>query len=229
MSSGEGEPAMSTLTRTQRLLVARRNPENSAYETIGELSRDEHGYTFTYRSGVRRGLPGMEELSETYRSDELFPLFEHRVISPRRADYDDYLHGLGLPPSATPFEVLARSGGRSAVDTLEITPMPEVGPVDICFLVHGIRHLSEHERLHIDQLRVGQLLDLRAGPENEFDARAVLVTFDGHRLGYVPRPLLEYVHPMMEGGVTLSVEKVNSASAGFHMRLLVRLQGLLPG
>lgn len=60
------------------------------------------------------------------------------------------------------------------------------------------------------------------------DADAVLVTDDGHRLGYVPRPLLEYVRPAMERHHELTVERVNPPAAGFHMRLLVRLAGHLP-
>ncbi|WP_128276706.1 hypothetical protein [Janibacter hoylei] len=60
------------------------------------------------------------------------------------------------------------------------------------------------------------------------DADAVLVTDDGHRLGYVPRPLLEYVRPALERHHELTVERVNPP-AGFHMRLLVRLAGHQPG
>lgn len=220
---------MSTLTRTQtrRLLVTRRDPQTRRYETVGELSCDESGYTFKYSEGVTRPLPGMPEIDASYASPDLFPLFEHRVISPRRADHDDYLAVLALEPSATPFEVLARSGGRSAVDTLELTPMPEPGRVDITFLVHGIRHLTESERARISALTPGQPLALRREPDNVADERAVLVNDEDHRLGYVPNPLLDYVHNIMGHEHELRVERVNPDSAGFHMRLLVRLVGTL--
>lgn len=217
------------MTRTRRLLVTRRNPDTNSYETLGELAHGESGYTFTYREGTTRPLPGMPNVNEPYTSGDLFPLFEHRVISPRRADRHTYLEGLALDLEATPFEVLARSGGRSAVDTLELTPMPEPGPVDICFLVHGIRHLTQSERTRIDSLIEGQPLQLRPEPDNPKDARAVLVTDEGQRLGYVPGPLLDYVHPILGGEHSLTVERVNPAEAGFHMRLLVRLAGTLPG
>lgn len=221
---------MSTMTRTspRRLLVTRRNPDTRHYEAIGELIHDEYGYTFTYRDGITRALPGMPP-GEPHRSAELFPLFSHRVISPRRADHDDYLARLDLPPTATPFEVLTRSGGRSAVDTLEVTSMPEPGPVALPFLVHGIRHLTERERARIDTLAEGQRLHLQAAPDTPTDEDAVLVTDDGHRLGYVPRPLTEYVHPIMAGDHELTVERVNHRDAGFHMRLLVQLVGTYPG
>jgi len=220
---------MSTMTRTRtlRLLVTRRNADTRQYETVGELARDDQGYTFTYCQGSTRALPGMPDRTHVYRSTDLFPLFRHRVISPRRDDHDDYLDGLDLPASATPFEVLTRSGGRSAVDTLEITPVPEPGPVDLCFLVHGIRHLSQAEHRRIDALKAGQSLHLVAEPSNPADSHALLVTDDGGRLGYVPRPLLRYVHAIADQPYTMTVARVNPAEAGFHMRLLVRLEGTL--
>lgn len=217
-----------TRAHTQRLLVTRRNPATESYETVGELSREEARYTFSYAPDVTRPLPGMADTSRSYTSEGLFPLFAHRVISPRRADHDDYLADLALSPGATPFEVLTRSGGRSAVDTLELTPIPEPGPVELRFLVHGIRHLTASERARIDTLTEGQALDLRPEPANQFDPRAVLVTDDGHRLGYVPRPLLDYIHPILTCDHSLALERVNDAEAGFHMRLLVRLVGTLP-
>jgi hypothetical protein len=222
---------MATMTpvQTRRLLVTRRNPDTESYEAIGELSHEESGdYVFTYRDGVTRALPGMADTSGSYTSTELFPLFEHRVISPRRNDHDEYLAGLALVPDATPFEVLARSGGRSAVDTLELTPMPEPGLIDLRFLVHGIRHLTDAERAGLDGLSAGQALYLRAEPDNVKDTHAVLVTNQEQRLGYVPRPLLPYIHQVMAEPHELCVERVNPASAGFHMRLLVRLRGSLP-
>ena len=218
---------MSTMTRTTRLLVTRRDPHTSAYAPVGELTHDPQAqtYAFTYRPEVTRGLPGLP-LGETTVAPDLFPLFGQRIVSPRRADHDEALDLLALDPLAEPFEVLARSGGRSATDTLELTPMPEPGPLDLRFLVHGVRHLTEAERERIETLRPGQPLALRPEPQ---DADAVLVTDDGHRLGYVPRPLLEYVRPAMERHHELTVERVNPPAAGFHMRLLVRLAGHLPG
>lgn len=125
---------MQTMTGTQRLLVTRRDPHTSGYEAVGELTQSDGGYSFAYRPGVTRPLHGMPDLSKTYRSDDLFPQFKQRVISPRRADHDQHLQELNLAAEASPFEVLARSGGRSAVDTYELTPVPAVGPVDILFL-----------------------------------------------------------------------------------------------
>lgn len=220
---------MSILTDAgpRRLLVTRRDPETGTYESVGELSRDETGFAFFYYQGVERALPGMRDLERVHRSSDLFPLFEHRVVSPRREDHDKYLSELALEPGAAPFEVLARSGGRSAVDTLELTPMPQPGPVDILFLVHGIRYLDERQQARVDALHDGQDLGLVADPYNPHDHRAVLVTRENHKLGFVPGPLLEAVHIVMKSSYRLRVERVNPPEAGFHMRLLVRLTGTL--
>lgn len=220
---------MSTVTRTRRLLVTRRDPHTGAYGAVGELTHDEQAqtYTFAYREGIARPLPGLP-LDGPSVSSDLFPLFGHRVMSRRRADHDDALGLLGLDPMAEPFEVLARSGGRSATDTLELTPIPDPGDFKVRFLVHGIRHLAEAERDYIGTLEPGQHLKLTAEPANDVDPLAVLVTTDGHRLGYVPRPLLEYVRPAMASHYELTVERVNTPDAGFHMRLLVHLSGHLP-
>ena len=55
--------------------------------------------------------------------------------------------------------------------------------------------------------------------------RALLVTQDGVRLGYVPDPLLDFVHDIIATDYELLVERVNPPEAGLHMRLLVRLRG----
>ncbi|MGL5929462.1 MAG: HIRAN domain-containing protein, partial [Dermatophilaceae bacterium] len=126
------------------------------------------------------------------------------------------------PREAGPFEVLGVSGGSRTGDTYELTPLPEPGHVDMLFLVHGVRYLEPEERAAIDDLPPGMQLTLRCEPHNPVNPRALLVNTAGTRLGYVPDPLLEYVHVIMAKDHELRVERVNPASAGLHMRLLVR-------
>lgn len=216
---------MQTMTGTQRLLVTRRDPHTSGYEAVGELTQSDGGYSFAYRPGVTRPLHGMPDLSKTYRSDDLFPQFKQRVISPRRADHDQHLQELNLAAEASPFEVLARSGGRSAVDTYELTPVPAVGPVDILFLAHGIRHLTRQEQDAVSRLSPGDLICLQPEPENAHDSQAIIVSRSGMRLGYVPAPLAPYIHQVLQQEHRLVVERLNPLEAGFHMRLLLRLTG----
>lgn len=218
---------MSILLQTDQLLVSRQDPTTRAFTRVGTLSFDGSRYTFSYDSTAKRALPGLP-LGKTHESETLFPIFAERVIDPQRPERAETLEHLGLPDDAGPFEVLAVSGGGRTGDTYELTPLPHPGAVSLPFLVHGVRYLAQEERDAIDQLRPGDRLSLRCEPDNPVNSRALLVTQDGGKLGYVPDPLLDYVHKIIEGDHELFVERVNPAEAGLHMRLLVRLRGHYP-
>lgn len=219
---------MLTALKTDRLLVSRQDPDTRLYSSVGELRRDGEDYVFVYAKDVTRALPGLP-LGKEHRSHDLFPIFAERVMDPRRPDSPQTLEQLGLGPRAGPFEILAVSGGRRTGDTYELTPLPEQGDVELPFLVHGVRHLRSEEQAHVDTLAHGQHVNLQHDPENEANKRAVLVTDRGVRLGYVPDPLLEYVHKIMRRDHAVIVERVNPPEAGFHMRLLVVLAGKYEG
>ena len=217
---------MAMLLKTDELLVSRQDPETCRYSRVGVLSYDGHTFRFTYDDGVTRALPGLP-LGRVHESESLFPIFAERVMDVHRPERAETLEQLGLGAEAEPLEVLAVSGGGRTGDTYELTPLPQPGPVSLPFLVHGIRHLTSEERAAIDDLEPGDRLELRCETENEVNARALLVKQSGDRLGYVPDPLLDYVHRIMERPFELVVERVNPADAGMHMRLLVRLTGEL--
>jgi hypothetical protein len=215
---------MLTSTRTKRLLVSRQDGESRRFGRIGVLACKGDEYTFTYEAGVTRALPGLP-LGRVHTSPVLFPIFAERVMHPMRPDRPEALARLGLTPDAGPFEVLSISGGGRTGDTYELTPLPETGPVELPFLVHGIRHLSTDEQARIDLLAVDQELQLVDEPDNIANERALLVTDDGSKLGYVPDPLLDYVHNIVQRDHSLTVARVNPADAGLHLRLLVVLRG----
>lgn len=215
---------MTTLLKTDQLLVSRQDPTTRAYTRVGTLSFDGHQYTFEYDRTTTRALPGLP-FGKVHSSSSLFPIFAERVMDPHRPERVETLEHLGLPPDAQPFEILAVSGGGRTGDTYELTPLPQDGPVRLPFLVHGIRHLTDSERALIEGLDRGDQLQLRAETGNIVNDRALLVTQDGARLGYVPDPLLGYVHEIIKQDYELVVERVNPPVFGLHMRLLVRLNG----
>ncbi len=94
-------------------------------------------------------------------------------------------------------------------------------------LTRRVRHPTSEERAAIDDLKPGDRLQLQLETDNEVNERALLVRQSGDRLGYVPDPLLDYVHRIMERPVELVVDRLNPVEAGMHMRLLVRLTGEL--
>ena len=48
-------------------------------------------------------------LDADYRSSELFPLFQNRVMNRKRPDFVDYVHGLDLPDEADPIRSLPQT------------------------------------------------------------------------------------------------------------------------
>jgi hypothetical protein len=217
---------MATLLKTDELLVSRQDPETRLYSRVGVLSFDGHVFRFTYSDGVTRAMPGLP-LGRVHESESLFPIFAERMMDPHRAERAETLKALGLDSEAEPLEVLAVSGGGRTGDTYELTPLPQPGRVSLPFLVHGIRYLTPEERAAIDDLKPGDHLELRCETDNPVNERALLVRQDGQRLGYVPDPLLDYVHRIIESPYELVVQRVNPVEAGMHMRLLVRLTGQL--
>lgn len=220
---------MRTATRTERLLVSRQDPTTRLFTRVGELSRAGDGYVFTYDNGITRALPGLP-LGRDHRSTNLFPVFAERILSPSRPDRRMTLAQLDLDAGAEPFEVLARSGGRRTGDTYELTPIPEPGPVSLLFLVHGVSHLPKTGQECVDSLRAGDALELVREPGNPVNPQAIQVTRMGMPIGYVPDPLIDIVARVLgaDHGPRLSVARVNPRDAGFHMRILVAMDGYLP-
>ena len=221
------------IVATRRLLVTSRDPETRQYRPVGFLSADDGRYAFAYlRRELQREdfrpLPGLgRAVHGGMSSDSLFPLFAERVISARRPDRQVSLEALGLSTSAAPIEVLARSHGQRVGDTVELIDAPAVAAGDSIsfpFLTHGVRYLDDRERARIEQLQPGDVLRLRAEPDNVANPRAQLVTDrDDVRLGWLPDPLLDVVESIANRHIF--VERANGPHVGFHFRLLARLEG----
>ena len=87
----------------------------------------------------------MTDLNAVYVGRELFPLFANRLLPKSRPEYRDFLSWLGVDEgSADELELLWRSGGERATDTLQVVHCPEPSPdgqyrAELCS--HGIRHL----------------------------------------------------------------------------------------
>lgn len=219
---------------TSRLLVTWQEPASRAYHAVGMLYGLADGYEFAYLRHVSeipefRPFLGFPHIDRRYRSPHLFPLFAERVMDPSRPDLPLWLHALALDNSASPLEVLGRSGGRRHGDTIELIPEPERasdGATSSVFLVHGVRH-QPHASDRIDSLSADEVLLLVDDLDNPHNDRALLVTATDHvPLGWVPDPLLNYVHAVRaDRAHTLRVVRANGPDAGLHLRLLARIDG----
>jgi hypothetical protein len=201
------------------------------------LEATRNGYEFAYLRNVQNVpgfLPflGFSDLHRRYTSQRLFPLFTERILDPARPDRPGWLTALALNQEAGTMEILARSGGHRPGDTIEVLPEPRVdavGATTCVFMVHGVRH-QEGASERISLLAPAERLRIVEQPDNRVNPRALLVTSDGAQpLGWVPDPLLDYVHVVRgQGDLTVTVLRANGPEAGQHLRLLVRLEGQVP-
>jgi hypothetical protein len=231
-----GSDAPST---SPRLAVAWRDTTGE-YVPIGLLQFDGLNYQFCYVGRASqltefRPLLGLPDLYQTYRSERLFPMFAQRVMSPRRPDYQEHLNALSLHGDEGPMELLGRTQGQRHGDTVQLIPEPSVdldGSTICRFLVNGIRHVLEEDpeiEYRLRQLQVGDALNLVSETTNEFNSRALLVTREGERLGWVPNLLLDYVHRALETGSTqVVVDTINGPGVSPHVRLSAILRGSVP-
>lgn len=226
-----------TLPKANSLLVSWQNPETRAYVLLGRAVEHDGSYTFRYFPGVEnnpnfRAIPGFRDVSRTYESTVLFPFFSGRIMSHRRPDRDEWLHKLGLPADAAPFEILARSFGKRVADTYEMFAEPEVDLAEDSFRflvpVHGLKYQSEAARELVDSGRLKEEARLRvlAEKDNAADPRAqAIFTETGERIGYVPAPVLDYVDLLGQSGLfDATVAAVNPSSDGLHLRVLTWLK-----
>ncbi len=229
------------------LYVVWQDPRTSRYFVVGRLfataTREEEVYEFVYTQGVPAARSsGFEpflafpDIGKEYFSTRLFPFFANRLLPLSREDYSESIERLGLSPdTASPMEVLARSGGRRATDSIELFAPPrghgssdEHGRVlEYFFLAHGLRHMKDCARLMTEKsLHAGDSLLVVHDMQNQFDPQAlVLRTSDYCCVGFIPRFLVGDVWALLEDDeqVTVTVEQLNPPPAPLQQRILCRL------
>ena len=208
---------------------------------IGRLDADieRPQYRFRYIGGAARaqetaGFPLLiefPELEEDYRSPELFPVFQNRVMNRRRPDFTDYLRSLDLPPKADPIEILSANGGSRMTDTYEVFPKlvkRADGSFTCRFFLHGWRHVNASAQARIDQLATGEELYVTLELTNPVSKMAVQIqTTDYHMVGWAPRYLVaDLVAAMAETPeYSAQVVRVNPQPAPSKQRVLIQMRG----
>lgn len=219
-------------------------PPSRAWYPIGRLeaASDRRAYRFTYTQGARRAqqeagfapLIAFPDLDRVYEDDELFPLFQNRLLSPRRRDYPAFIERLALAPDdVDPIEVLALSEGVRETDHLQVFPRLQIdqdGRFLSRFFLHGWRHASVQAQDRVQRLRDGEPLRVAIEINNPAASTAVqLQSVDGPVvLGWAPRYLVDDLVRACTGSphsITARVFKLNPAPAPYQQRVLVELQG----
>lgn len=210
---------------------------------IGRLDvrADEPEYRFRYIGGAARaqdevGFPLLLEFPDIegdYRSSEIFPLFQNRIMSHKRRDFHDYVQTLGLSPSnADPIEILTASGGQRVTDAYEVFPKivkGDDGSFTCRFFLHGARHTNESARNRLDSLEKGDELRVALELNNPATTLAVQIqTADYHMIGWAPRYLIsDLVMAMAEypDKYEAHVVRINRQPAPSAHRLLIEMGG----
>lgn len=221
------------------LFLAWQDAQTRQWFPIGRLDADveRSTYSFRYIGGAEQaqkevGFPWLLDFPDPgryYRSPELFPLFQNRVMARSRPDFADYLRSLDLSLNADPIEILTVNGGYRMTDSYEVFPKLEKGPdgsFDCRFFLHGWRHVdSAKERL--DHLMKGEELRVTPEPNNPHDKLAVqLRTMDNQMIGWAPRYLApDLAMAAAEGGYEARVVRVNHQPIPLRQRFLIEMRG----
>ena len=222
-----------------------------AWYPIGRLDADVAGerYEFGYTHGMQIaereiGFPPLidfPDLNRRYRSVQLFPLFENRVMNAGRNELPYYLSCLGLA-ERNPVDILSVSGGYRHTDSFLAFPKIAKradGTFSCRFFLHNWRDVTPDAEQHIDSLKTDDELYLCIEPDNPEVGLAVQIQTPQHQmLGWAPRYFAEdlikslhcapddyhakvvQVNPMMTKGSPVPVPD--------NERLLIELSGKLP-
>ncbi|NOI76201.1 restriction endonuclease [Vibrio coralliilyticus] len=224
--------------KSKEIYLAWQSPDTRDWYVVGQLTQSQSEFTFKYTKGAEKSdkfipFSGMEQLSKTYVSKELFPLFKNRLLSERRPEYPRFIKWLALDDSdISPLSILARSGGLRGTDQLQTfqkIDLNEDGTFNHYFFVHGLSHLQQDARDRVDTLTIGEKLYLCIDCQNDYDSHAVLIRADkpNQIVGYCPRYLARDIRTLLleeSNRIELSVEALTS-DAPSNYKLMCKLSG----
>jgi len=231
----------------EELFVVWQDPKSLRYFPVGNLKHVSEGneeyYEFSYIKGALQAKEhtfepflAFPKLEETYRSKELFTFFTNRILPHSREEYKEFVESLKLSPgSATEIEILARSGGRRATDSIELFAPPKINRTSdknmsllrYFFLAHGLRHMRDCAQKLAGTLRSGDRLFIMHDLQNPVDTEAlVLRTQEYCCIGFLPRYLLADCWKLIQSkeDVTVTIEKLNPPPAPIQQRVLCRME-----
>jgi hypothetical protein len=218
------------------LFLAWQDPSSRAWFPIGRLTHDSQQYKFIYLQGAHTAskkagfqpIISFPDFSKAYYSQELFPLFQNRLLRSSRPDYKDFIQSLNLPDNEKdPITILSRSGGQRQTDSFEVYPCPERNPsgaYSIHFFAHGLRYFPTAAQQRILELQQDQQLWLMHDLQNSFDSHALMLrTEDRHNVGFCPRYLAQDILSLVQNNpqdVKVTVERINPGPTPLQFRLL---------
>jgi len=220
------------------VFVAWQHPERRGIYPVGRLMERSGTprFEFTYIASVGEAKTAgfspflaFPELDSVYRSDQLFPLFQNRLMPANRPDYPEYLRRLDLPADVGPVTLLLRSGGGRATDRVELFGRPTFDQARMVysyeFFVRAVRHIPHAEET-AQSLQPGERLRCTSDWQNPSDLNAILLRTEPPALiGFLPQYIAEDLGPHASARQSLEVHvvRVNPEPAPPQHRVFCRL------
>jgi hypothetical protein len=190
--------------KANKVFVAWQDQHTREWRPVGILMYFDGLFTFCYTKGAEKaasfgGFPRMERLDRVYEAEELFPVFQNRLLSEKRPEYDRLMTWLNVPKPRNPEEmnetkltILALTEGRRRTDFITVFPCPTRTPdgeYDVTFFVHGLSHMAEETTARVNALEPGAPLFLMHDRQNRRDPFALVLRTEGplFAVGYCPR------------------------------------------
>ena len=213
---------------------------------VGRLDADisSSRYAFGYIRGAKEAaaesgfvpLYDFPDFNRRYVSDQLFPLFQNRVMTKRRPDFREYLEVRDIEEQdPDPLEILAVDGGYRVTDNFQVFPKIEKAPdgdFRCRFFLHGWRHTNDEAKRRLESLKAGETLNAAIELINPETGLAVqILTADYYVIGWAPRYLVRDLTEAMAhapGEYRARVVKVNPVPAPAKQRVLIEFSGRRP-
>jgi hypothetical protein len=225
------------------LFLAWQAPDARQWFPIGRLDADTEPphYVFRYTQGaeaavIRCGfhpVASFPQLEGRYESDQLFPMFQNRVLVRSRKGFAEYLRSLALEQN-DPIEILAITGGERQTDNFEMFPRIEKqadNSFTCRFFLHGWRHMPQAAQERAMRLMPGDELGVSVEMNNPATGIALLLTSrDYEFIGWTPRYLVTDLLKAVAQvpAISAHVVQVNAEGVPANRRVLIEFKGFLP-
>lgn len=181
---------------------------------VGEITKREGNYVLRYYSDTPDVVKAKElgyegyaafDVKKSEHTKDVLSAFMRRLPPRSRSDFDQYLQGLRLTPTATlsDFGLLGYSGaklpsdGFSLVDTLEGAGTPGEFLLELAGYRYYPPQLTDSD--------IGAEVSLVLEPTNPVDQGAVAVHYNDRKIGFINRLRTPVIKQWMASGRTSAV------------------------
>lgn len=204
---------------------------------VGTVTRKDGSFRFRYdgRDLSRamdagfNGYPGLVPDPEIEYNGRAMEAFQARLPQPKRPDRARLLGLWGVASDESdPMVLLGATGGRLVTDAFEF--LPSLAPaIGTCFMtpVAGFRHCAGSGWL--PNIAAGERIECVPEPENEVDARAVRLFWNGVHVGYLRKVVSDSVLRAMESGVRIACSLASEVKGDGPEDVVVEVKYLAGG